>query len=268
MTRRMIFVALLLTLLAGCSEDSHKPFSRELVLEDLRLSIHLSSNRIVHGDTLLIEVTAFNPYSRPLDVAFGGYDCWEWFWVYDEQGEQVSPYQKCLLSRSYERRDNFHMEPREQRVFSHRWTACGVKPGLCTVFAGFNAPWDGSPHTAGPVSIEVLSRDEDVSGEWSGRYFGTWRRQSWGSGDIALSFAQDGHVVSGTMSVLGSVLQIESGLMENNQITFSVNDESEAVLVEFSGDVCGSEMRGQSWVYDAKSDELLDDMSWRVNRIQ
>jgi len=268
LARRLIHITILLTLLTGCSEDSHKPSGRELVLQDLRLSIEVSATRIMHGDTLLIEVTAFNPYSRPVEVEFGGYGCWEWFWVYDEQGEIVSPYQICSGSLPLQPLDIFRMEPREVRRFTHEWAACEVSPGRCTVVAGFNAPLYGSPHTAGPVMIDILPRDEDVTGEWEGALL-TWRASVWGDQNhIALTLAQERHMVSGTLSVGESALRIEDGLMQDNQISFSVSHESAGFIAEFTGDVCLSRIRGRCYVFDVLTRELLEEIYWHVWQVE
>lgn len=264
MARRLIRIIFLLTLLNGCSEDSHKPSGRELGLQDLRLHMQLSATRITHGDTLSIEVTAYNPYSTPVEVRFGGYSCWEWFWVYDEEGEIVSPYQLCRDLLPHEPLDIFRMDSLEKRHFTHKWLACDVSPGLCTVVAGFNAPLDGLPHTTGPVTVEILATDEEVAGSWSGSFFGIWRGSIWGNQHFALTLAQKAHVVSGTLSVGESTLQIENGLIQDNQIRFSVSHEAKGFRAEFVGDVCPGRVRGPCRVFDAVSGELLEDIYWHI----
>jgi uncharacterized protein YcfL len=264
MTRRLTLAAVLFTLLAGCSENVHKPLGRDLVLDDLRLSAHLSSNQIAHGDTLLIEMTAYNPYSKPLDVTFIAYGCYEWFWVYDEQGELVSPQQLCLDSSNHELESDFHMDPLEERHFTHEWVACGVNPGHCSVVTGFNAPLGGSPHTAHPIEMVVLPSDEDVSGTWSGSFCCNWRGQHWWDNYLTLTLAQTQHIVSGTLFAGSSTFQIQNGRVQDNGITFSVSDESADVLAEFTGDVCRNRLGGRCRILDALSREVLDEVAWNV----
>ena len=95
-----------------------------------------------------------------------------------------------------------------------------------------------------------------------------WGLPGWAGTHIALTLAQAGDVVSGSFSVGTSTFQIESGLMQNSQVSFDVSYESVGVIVEFSGDVCRDRIKGKRYVVDAVTQEILDDAAWWVGRSQ
>lgn len=261
MAWKLLLVALLLVPLTGCDEDTHKPSSRELGIKELILTATASADTIERGDTLRITMVARNPYHAPIDVWFTN-SCQAGCWIYNDRGDDLTPGYGCLATPT-----PFHMDPQETREFKLQWRACeNVVPGPHTVVAGFHAIMADTRHTAKPITVEVLPKVEDVTGEWAGWSYDFWGIPGWEDARIALTLQQSDLTVSGTLTAGGPDYELESGQMIDTRLEFELAFESEGIVVEFFGDVCGERIFGRRRVVQLSTREVLDTEIWVVDR--
>jgi hypothetical protein len=163
--RALIFCALL-TSFTGCGDDTHKPSEdtecppdTEVGIKDLILTVRVSADTIMLGETLDIQLVATNPCSASVDATFA-YTCQEHFWVYDHEGRQVSDWPECRALET-----PFHMDPLEVRQFDMTWIVVGdVTPGLHTVVAGFSGAMEQPSPRTDPITIMILAKEERIAG--------------------------------------------------------------------------------------------------------
>lgn len=263
MSWRLLLIAMVLLTLTGCEEDTHEPSAMEVGIKDLILTATASADTIARGDTLRVLMTASNPYRSPVDVWFPN-SCQAWLWVYNDRRDDVTPGYGCLAMPT-----RFHMDPLETREFQLEWHACeNIVPGPHTVIAGFHALVSDTRHTADPIAVEVIPKVENVTGEWTGWGYDFWGIPGWEDSRITLTLEQSDLAVSGTLTAGGPEYEIESGQMLDTRLEFELTFESEGIVVEFFGDVCGDRISGRRRVVRVSSREVLDTDIWVVDRMQ
>jgi hypothetical protein len=268
MNWKLCIVALVLVGLPGCDRNSHGPTEpsgepADYSIRDLQLSVTISNDTITRGDTLDIYMVVSNPKRSPVDVLFPD-TCQEAFWIYDDQGRDVSPPYICFAMPT-----SFHMEPRERRTYHLKWIACnGISAGWFRVVAGFHALLGDTPYTSEPLTVLVVDRDEDVTGAWNGVAFDFWGTPGWLDYHITLNLVQRGSTVTGSLKAGGPDFEIETGSIQDNELVFRIVTGEDDLEIEFSGDVCGDGIEGWRRLRHSSTGELLDKDYWHAERVK
>jgi uncharacterized protein YcfL len=269
---RLCWLTLILMLLTGCDSDSRHPGEPsdgpvEYTIRDLQLTATLSDRTVARGDTVHIYLKVYNPNRKPIDVHFPGY-CQEAFWVYDDQGRDVTPPEADSCSALLSGR-SLHMDPLEERTYHLKWRTCnGIRPGRFDVLVGFSALLDDTPYTVRPISVEVLHREEDVTGTWKGSSWDFWGIPGWVDNGITLSLDQRRSRVTGTFNAGGPDFEIRSGSIADTELDFQLWLEGDDLEIEFVGDVCGDGIQGWRRLIRISTGRLLDTRYWRVARVK
>jgi hypothetical protein len=266
MVRKPVFLFLLVCFLSGCQSDTHKPgdSTERRMSSDIRaleLTATVSDYSVQRGDTLRIHLTVRNTGKGPVRVVFPS-SCKETFWVYDDEGHNFAPGEICLAYGSV-----LSMGHRETREYELEWRTCyGILPGEYQLVVGFHPLIHDTPHTAHPIPVEVLHRDENVAGSWNGACFDHWGIPGWVDYRISLDVSQVNSTVSGTLRAGGPEFEIHAGSIQDTWLAFEIRLANEDLKIEFTGDVCGDGIEGMRLLKRLSTGELLDTQYWYVFR--
>jgi hypothetical protein len=242
-------------------QESDPPDTTVYGIHDLHLDVTISATTIIRGDTLGITMIARNPRGGVVRAGFP-YTCQEAYWVYDDSGHCVVP--EC---RGYAMPTRLEIMPAEEREYHLSWRACPVPPGSYTLIVGFNSSLSRPRHAADPIPIEVLGREESVTGAWKGSCFRNEIVPGWLDYRFTMVLNQVDSSVSGYIWAGGPAIPISSGTMVDNKLVFLITLENHDSELEFTGDVCGDGIAGPRLIRTMDTGEVVDTTYWHARRL-
>ena len=266
MISKRVPLILALACLTGCGEDVDKNFPRPREpstygIRDLVLTVNVSQHSIHTGDTLRIHMSALNPKDGSVDAWFTN-SCQAMFWVYDDEGQDLTPPVYCLAMPT-----RLHMDAGARREYDFEWhTPCNLRSGTYQVLAGFRAAFPDTPYTADPIAVEFTEHPVDVTGTWVGVAYGFSDIPEQPDSGITLTLTQDNSTVSGKFEEGDIELSIHSGTFQDCQLVFTIRSERNDLEIEFTGELQGKRVDGIRVYKRLSTGEVLTSNLWYVER--